>query len=83
VSTQVKLSPETKREIELYAALTGKKQNEILAESWAEYKERHQDEFRKGLAWAGDILGNPGRVAVASSGMSNTDLGEIDSALNG
>jgi hypothetical protein len=83
MAQQVKLSPEVKRELELYAALTGKKQNELLAESWSEYKERHQDEFRKGLAWAGSILGNPGHVAVASSGMSASDIDEIDSALNG
>jgi hypothetical protein len=83
MSTQVNLNPETKRELELYAALSGKKQNELLAESWAEYKERHQDEFRKGLAWAGGILGNPGAVATAAAGLPPEDIDEIDSALNG
>jgi hypothetical protein len=83
MSQQVKLDPTTKREIELYAALVGKKQNELLAESWEEYKERHRDDFQRGLAWASEILGNPGAVATAASGMSSEDIAEIDAALNG
>jgi hypothetical protein len=80
--SQVRLDPATKQEIELYAALSGKNQGEILAASWEEYKERHQDEFRKGLAWANSLLGNAGAVAVAASGMSEEDIDEIDAALN-
>jgi hypothetical protein len=82
MSLQVKLDEQTKRELELYAALTGKKQGEILAESWEEYKRHHQDEFRKGIAWASGILGDEGHVAVAASGTPKADVAEIDAALN-
>jgi hypothetical protein len=80
---QVKLDPRVKREIELYAVLTGKRQTDLLRESWEEYKERHQDDFRRGLAWANGTLGDAGAVAVAASGMRDEDIAEIDAALNG
>ena len=82
MADQVRLNPSFKREIELYAALSGKKQGELLAESWQEYKERHRDEFQEGLSWAHSIIGNSGATAVAASGMSAEQLAAIDAALN-
>jgi len=74
---------ETKREIELYAALTGLNQKDIVAASWHEFKQRHVEEFRRGLAWASGILENPGAAAVAASGMSAEDVAEIQAAFTG
>jgi hypothetical protein len=82
MADQVRLNPAFKREIELYAALIGKKQGELLAESWHEYKERHRDEFQEGLSWAQGLLGNSGATAVAASGMSPEQIAAIDEALN-
>ena len=82
MADQVRLNPSFKREIELYAALSGKKQGELLAESRDEYKERHRDEFQRGLAWAHSVMGNSGATAVAASGMSAEQIAALDAELN-
>ena len=83
MSQQVKIDAGVKRELALFSAVSGKTQGELVAESWAEYKERHRDDFRNGLQWAQEILGDAGLTAVHASGMSVDDISEIDSALNG
>ena len=81
MSQQVKVPADVKRELELVAGLTGKTQGQLLADAWAEYREHHKNEFRKGLRWAHSVLHDPNEAAVAASGMSDEDLGEIADAL--
>jgi hypothetical protein len=83
MSQQIKLDEEVKKEIALYAAFTGLNLKDIVAASWEEFKNNHSDEFHNGLAWASGILGDPGKAAVAASGMSASDVAEIDAAFNG
>jgi phytoene/squalene synthetase len=80
---QVKVPAETKREIELFAALTGRTQSDLLAESWAEYRDRHREAFREGVRWASAIIDRPSSAAIAASGMSASDLDDIHKAVNG
>jgi hypothetical protein len=83
VSQQIKLDEEVKKEIALYAAFTGFNLKDIVAASWVEFKQNHSDEFQQGLAWASGVLGDPGKAAVAASGMSAAEVAEIDAAFNG
>jgi hypothetical protein len=83
VSQQVKIPEDVKREVAMYAAVTGKGQGQLLVESWQEYKAHHREEFKKGLEWAASVLASPGAAAVYAAGLAASDIAEIDSALNG
>jgi hypothetical protein len=81
MSEQVKLPAEVKKEVALYATISGIPQGKLLAASWREYKERHPEQFQEGLKWARGVLADPHTAAVAASGMSPDDLAEIQDAL--
>lgn len=83
VASQVKLPPDVKREIEVFASLTGRSQSELLAASWREYRERHSNEFWEGLRWAQNALADPSVAAVHASGMSEDQLREMSEAFTG
>jgi len=81
VSQQVKVPADVKREVELCSAISGQTQGQLLAAAWHEYREHHKADFKEGLKWARSVLGDSQEAAVAASGMSADDLGEIAEAL--
>ncbi len=81
--SQVKLPPDVKREVEVFAGLTGRSQSELLAASWREYRDRHSNEFWEGLRWAQSVLSDPRRAAVQASGMSEDQLRTLSDAFGG
>lgn len=83
MSYQVKLPPDVKREVEVFASITGRSQSELLAASWREYRERHSNEFREGLRWAESVLADPAHAAVFASGMSEERLRNLNDAFGG
>lgn len=82
MSSQVKVPPDVKREVEVFASITGRTQSDLLAASWREYRERHSSEFRDGLRWAESVLADPAQAAVQASGMSPEQLRELDATFN-
>ena len=81
MSSQVKVPENVKRELEVFAGITGRTQGDLLVASWNEYRERHAAEFQKGLQWANSILADPAAAAAAASGMDPDALRKIDEAL--
>jgi hypothetical protein len=81
VSQQVKVNQGVKRELELFAAISGRTQGDLLSTAWREYRDRHASEFHKGLDWARSVLGDPVAASVAASGMSADDIAEIEGSI--
>lgn len=81
MSKQVKIPADVKREIELFSAISGRTQGQILATAWQEYREHHKGDFREGLQWAQSVLAQPEVAAVEASGVADEDLQEIAEAL--
>ncbi len=73
-SNQVKLPGETKREIEVFAALSGKSQGALLAEAWAEYKASHTSELTAGIENARRLLADPVAASIAAAGITDDEM---------
>jgi hypothetical protein len=78
---QVKIPETTKRELAVFSALKGRSQGELVAEAWAEYRERHGHELSEELRWAQSVLADPGRASVEASGMDQADLDGLRDAF--
>jgi hypothetical protein len=81
VSGQVKVGSDTKREIALFSAATGRTQGELLDAAWHEYRERHREELREGLRWAEGVLADPVEASIQASGMAQEDIEELRKAF--
>ncbi|MEA2275088.1 MAG: hypothetical protein QOC78_48 [Solirubrobacteraceae bacterium] len=81
MSQQVKVPEDTKKELALFAALTGRGQGELLADAWREYRDRHGHKLSDDLKWAQEVLADPQRAAVEASGMDPDDLEAVRKAF--
>jgi len=78
---QVKMPESAKRELEIFAALKGRSQTDVLAEAWSEYLQRHGHEMSPGLKWAQAVLGDAAQTAIDASGMDQADINELRDAF--
>lgn len=61
----IKVSPETKEQIRIAAAVTGRSQSEIVGEAVCEYVKRHAEDFQQGLEDARQALAGGDETLVS------------------